>query len=300
MKGLKRLCSVEGCGRTHSGKGFCMKHYTRNRRGIPLADREPRRCSVEGCVRPYTSKGFCGAHLARFKKGAPLYSPITPRARHVPGALCTVDGCDRLLKCRGLCKIHYWRYCANTQLDAPVLRQPGQLCSVNGCGKPYLAKGFCSKHYSRMKNGVPLDGPRKKEQRTCNVEGCKRVYYGVGLCSLHHGRARNGVPLDAPPRVLPIATRRPTMDGYVKIKVAADRNRRNFVLEHRFVMERHIGRPLLKHEDVHHINGVRDDNRLENLQLWESSHPSGQRIRDKLKWAKEIIALYDNPLFRNL
>ena len=82
-------------------------------------------------------------------------------------------------------------------------------------------------------------------------------------------------------------------NGYVLIKVAAARaGKRGYVFEHRLVMERIIGRALLRSENVHHINGVRDDNRPENLELWTSSQPSGQRVADKLAEARKIIALY--------
>lgn len=65
------------------------------------------------------------------------------------------------------------------------------------------------------------------------------------------------------------------------------------VPEHRVVMEEFLGRPLKDCEVVHHKNGVRDDNRLENLELWSKSHPYGQRVVDLLDWARKILDEYE-------
>ncbi len=84
-------------------------------------------------------------------------------------------------------------------------------------------------------------------------------------------------------------------DGYVLIKDWNHPNRHanNYVREHVKVMSEFLGRPLFKGENIHHINGVRNDNRIENLELWITSQPSGQRPQDLVKWAKEILEKYD-------
>ncbi len=76
--------------------------------------------------------------------------------------------------------------------------------------------------------------------------------------------------------------------GYHIVKWTDGKN----VKVHRIVMERKLGRPLRGKENVHYVNGIRSDNRPENLELWVKAQPCGQRLSDHVERAIEFIREY--------
>lgn len=169
-----------------------------------------------------------------------------------------------------------------------------------------------TKWCNKGQHDVPVDG-FAKNQYTC--KSCRAIWFnrnnynlgktcercGVpivnksqyGLCLIHWGEAARG---RKPGRTI-------NFQGYALLTGRYDHpnaNKRGQVLEHVAVMAGIIGRPLVKGENVHHINGVRDDNRPENLELWNTSQPSGQRILDKVEWAKQILGMYEPDALANV
>lgn len=84
--------------------------------------------------------------------------------------------------------------------------------------------------------------------------------------------------------------------GYIQIWKPEHPNAKiaGYIHEHRLVVSEDLKRPLESFENVHHKNGDRADNRLENLELWNTQQPAGQRVEDKVLFAKKILKLYGN------
>lgn len=220
---------------------------------------------------------------------------------------CEVEGCTGVVRARGLCRKH----------------GKGATCSIDGCESKVLARTYCTTHYGRWrKTGDPGEAERlRKGKRPCRVVDCVNDAITTDdLCPTHRRRKRlygdeNGLLTTtlsctvcgkpamhgtqtierceehAWDRVIDLylagehtgVTESKT--GYVYLAVRKTRR-----AAHRLVMERMLGRPLREFENVHHKNGIKGDNRPENLELWVKAQPCGQRPEDLVSWVVQNYA----------
>lgn len=116
-------------------------------------------------------------------------------------------------------------------------------------------------------------------------------------------RTKRGIPLDDPFRKRKDGEGNIDAQGYKTITVRGHPNQmdaKGRIREHVYVMAKHIGRPLFKGESVHHKNGDRLDNRVENLELWSSAQPPGQRVQDKIHWCMEYLSQHGYRVHREI
>ena len=241
VKSWCRVCGGPSSQRPGYGTGMCKPCYDTSRR---TAERGV--CPECGKATAKPVKTMCmDCRVARKRRCSDCREPL------VSGA-------------KGRCWACHLAHKAATTIQMPP-------CDT--CGKPMSYRGGvrcaeCRAENVRVLQTCPqCGGPKQESAKACAV--CRKMTWSL--------RATEATSPDD----LAVGGSWRTPQGYVFRYVGNHPHYpKGGIPEHRLVMEQTLGRFLEPHERVHHINGIREDNRPENLELWKIDHPSGVRGKD--------------------
>jgi hypothetical protein len=178
-----------------------------------------------------------------------------------------------------------------------------KICEVKECDRKSFCKGYCTKHYQKWKKygnpeyikdlGRPKSGinfvckecgntfyrsPSEIEKAKKHNSECK---FCSKKCGYDHSRGKQK-------KIVPLEERewKHNRKGYLSTTV-----RGKTVLQHRWIIEKHLGRKLKKIEIIHHLNGIKDDNRIENLAVCTNTthHLFIRKLKDRIKELEDRI-----------
>lgn len=264
------------------------------RRGPDRTASRPVPCSGEGCTETLT---VSGKRLEAAESGKPVYHSAECRKANtrvtLPCATCAspVERYKSTLTNQATARVFCDSCIASGNAATKAKKGTTKPCAT--CGTPVYRRPYRGedgpRFCSRKCHGARLVGERvERIERPCEWCGTmmrltpQQRRIDVRTCSRECTAANRRAKPDE---------RYVDEKGYVWV-TASDGRR---MLEHRLVMEQHLGRPLLSTETVHHKTGGfagRSNNDLSNLELWTGSHPAGHRVEDVVAYCREMLGVY--------